>query len=71
MAHKKKQPSPPRIPPNSAKSRTLVIRVTPCEDAEIREAAAEAGLTIRDFLVDRSLHTRRLAKMLADAEGGK
>jgi len=55
---------PPK-PAMSAKSRTITIRLTPGEDSEIREAAAAACLTIRDFLVSRSLHFGRLAQTTA------
>jgi len=62
-------PDPPsRIPAASAKSRTLNIRVTVAEDEEIRAAAAEAQLTITDYLVSRALHHRRLAAAVRDGE---
>ena len=62
-------PDPPgRIPPASAKSRSLTIRLTLAEDAEIRAAAAEAQLTLRDYLVSRALHHRRLAAAVRDGE---
>jgi len=62
-------PDPPgRIPAASAKSRSLTIRLTLTEDAEIRAAAAEAQLTLTDFLVSRALHHRRLAAAVRDGE---
>jgi uncharacterized protein (DUF1778 family) len=67
---KKRKPGagrPPK-PANSRKSCTITIKLTPGEDAEIRKAATSAGLTIRDFLVDRSLHLTRLAAITAAAD---
>ena len=54
MKETAKRGRPPK-PANSCKSRTMTIKLTPAEDVAIREAAAEEGLTLRDFLVTRSL----------------
>ena len=67
---KKKSKRPPK-PANSTRSKKYLLSLTPAEDAELRQAAAEAGLTIRDYLVDRSLHARRLAQVLAAAESAQ
>lgn len=47
----------PRTPTNSRKSKTITLKLTPGEDAAIRKAAAEARLTLRDFLVGRALES--------------
>ena len=55
----------PRLPAASRKSVMFTLKCTPSEAAEIRQAAAEAELTIRDFLVSRALHFRHLAGAIA------
>ena len=50
----------PRLPAASRKSVMFTLKCTPSEAAEIRQAAAEAELTIRDFLVSRALRANNL-----------
>jgi hypothetical protein len=51
MPKKARKPGRPLKPANSRRSRLIQINLTPSEDDEIREGAAEAGLTLRDYLV--------------------
>jgi uncharacterized protein (DUF1778 family) len=70
---KKRNPGagrPPK-PANSTKSKLIQIKVTPPVYVEIREAAAEARLTVGDFLVDRALHLTRLAAITAAADAAE
>uniref|UniRef100_A0A6M3L2S7 Uncharacterized protein n=1 Tax=viral metagenome TaxID=1070528 RepID=A0A6M3L2S7_9ZZZZ len=45
----------PHTPANSRKSKMITLKLTPGEDAALRKAAAEARLTLRDFLVSRAI----------------
>ena len=51
----RKPPGRPRKPAGSKKSERIQLHLTPSEAAEIRRAAAEAELTITDYMVRRGL----------------
>lgn len=67
MDQKHRNPGRPPKPLNSAKSRTITIRLTPDEDERVRAGAGHARLTIRDFLVVYSL--RQLASEESNPAG--